>query len=315
MLVLKDINQYSAAKPLFLALGNFDGVHVGHQKILKQALEDARKHGGAAAVMTFSEHPQKVLGHEGGPHLLYSAEQKLFVLEQSGIDLCFLLSFTESFSKIEADAFVSDILVKCLNIKKVYMGHDSRFGHDRKGNSELMQKLAGKYGFEFEPAAPVEVDGEPVSSSRVRKLVEAGDFQKASELLGRPFSMFLKVIHGDARGTGLGFPTANFDIDGRVAPPMGVYPVALRPVDSTTWYQAAANCGHRPTFHPGSKKVVLEAFILDFPGQDLYGRVLEVLFYPRLRAEKTFGDIESLKAQIREDVEAVRGVLNKALQA
>ncbi len=317
MLVLRQFEKTALSKPLFLALGNFDGVHAGHQEILSRVCRDAREQGGLAAVMTFAEHPRMVLGHSG-PGLLYSPEQKLFYLAETGIDVCFLLSFTEAFSKLEAASFVSEILVKELKVKKVYLGHDSRFGHDRKGDDTLMAQMAEKHGFDFEPVPPVSAHGKHVSSSRIRALVEAGDFKEASILLGRPFSMFAKVVKGDGRGAGLGFPTANFDISQRVQLPAGVYPVALRTMDwretggqwhfnsGTAWYQAAANWGYRPTFHPGAKEAVLEAFILDFPGADLYGKVFEVLFYPQIRPEKTFSGVEQLKAQIEKDVRAVR---------
>lgn len=306
MLVLKKVEEYTAQKPLFLALGNFDGVHAGHQQILKRAVEDARKTGGLSAAMTFAVHPQAVLHEARLPRLLYSSSQKQACLEKTGLDLCFLLSFTQEFSKMEAEDFVAEILVSRLKVRKVYLGDNARFGHGRKGDAALMRRLAAQHGFEFEAVPPVTVDGQPVSSSRIRSFVEAGEFKSASALLGRPFSMFLKVVHGDGRGAGLGFPTANFDTQGRVLPTIGVYPAALRPAGGGSWHQAVANCGRRPTFHTEDSPVVLEAFLLDYSGGELYGREFEVLFYPRIRPEQTFPGVEALKAQILKDIEAAR---------
>ncbi len=323
MLVHREIESFSPgdARPLFLALGNFDGVHLGHQDILKRAVEDARRHNGTAAVFTFPEHPQKILHTGQGPLLLSSIEQKLFLLKNAGIEICFLQSFTEAFSRLEAEEFVGKILCGKLKIRKVYMGYNARFGHGRKGDGDLMQELARQFNFEFERASPVEIGGNPVSSSRIRWLVEAGEFEKAAECLGRPWSFFAKVIPGQGRGAGLGYPTANFDMAGRVLPPLGVYPMALRVLDIQEkkqgnafslevkpkggWMKAAANCGYRPTFHPEAQKIVLEAFILDQPGIEVYGSTLEVLFYQRLRAEKSFSSKEELQNQISCDIEAV----------
>lgn len=307
-MLVHEVSNYSPdpEKPLFLALGNFDGVHLGHQKILKRAVEDAKRANGIAAVFTFREHPQKILHTGGGPLLLTSVEQKLFLLQEAGIEVCFLQAFTEEFSRLEAEEFVKKILCDRLKVKKVYMGYNARFGHGRKGDGDLMQELARQNNFEFEKIPPVEAGGNPISSSRIRWLIEAGEFQKAAECLGRPWSFFANVIHGDGRGVALGYPTANLDMQGRVLPPLGVYPLGVRLLPEKNWLKAVANCGYRPTFHPDAKEVVLEAFILDRPGMELYGKTLEVLFYPRLRAEKTFASKEELQAQIARDVEAAQ---------
>lgn len=324
MLVHREIENFSPspARPLFLAIGNFDGVHLGHQNILRRVAEDAKRCNGTAAVFTFPEHPQKILHTGQGPLLLSPVEQKIFLLEKFGIEVCFLQSFTEAFSKLEAEDFVQKILCGYLKVKKVYMGYNARFGHGRKGDGDLMRTLAEQYGFEFEKAAPVEITGNPVSSSRIRWLVEAGEFEKAAECLGRPWSFFAKVIHGQGHGAGLGYPTANFDMSGRVLPPLGVYPMAVRKLDvrekkqgdaffleinpEGSWMMSAANCGYRPTIHPEAKEIVLESFILDQPGIELYGSTLEVLFYPRLRGERAFSTKEELQKQISCDIEAVR---------
>lgn len=319
MRVYREVSRWAASKqPLYLAIGNFDGVHLGHQKILSRTAEEARQNGGLSAVLTFSEHPRKVLGD--APSLLHSVEQKMFFLSKCGIDVCFLLDFTVDFSKLEAEEFAGRILKEALRVKKVFLGYNSRFGHDRKGDVSLMRKLAVQEGFEFESVPPVEIEGETVSSSRIRRLVEKGDFKNASACLGRAFTLFAKTVKGDGRGSGLGFPTANFDIIGRVTPPRGVYPAALREIRlqqntagpaeewmfsrEESWHPAAANLGFRPTFQPEEPKPVLEAFILDHAGGELYGKLFEVFFYPSIRAEKAFASPEELKQQIAKDVEA-----------
>ncbi len=304
------------ARPLFLAVGNFDGLHAGHRMIIARVLEDARAAGGTAAVLTFRQHPQQVLNPDAAPKLLTSLDQKVFLLQEMGLDACFLLSFTEAFSKQSAEDFVSKVLKERLDVKKVYLGYSAHFGYARKGTPALMKELAARHGFLFEEIGPVQTAGEAVSSSTIRKWVESGMFDQARMGLGRQFSVFSAVVRGDGRGAQLGFPTANFDIAGLTVPANGVYPVSLRRVTKKQenlekgveqWkfqvdepLRGAANLGFRPTF--GSKgQRVLEAFIFDFKGE-LYGQTFEVIFHPRIREERAFDGPEPLKVQIGLDL-------------
>jgi len=328
MLVLRNLDSYqpNPARPLILGLGNFDGVHLGHQKLLSGVCETARQHKGMPAILTFQEHPQKILHPGSKPELLMSGDYKLFLLKEIGIELCFWLSFTEAFSKISAVEFVEDILVKKLQVKEVFLGYNAHFGHGRQGDAQLMRKLAAQFGFGFEEIEPVSVSGDFVSSTRIRKLVTEGHLDQASECLGHSFGFFGTVVKGSGRGEKLGYPTANLEVSSDVLPPYGVYPVKLRVLelewappkgapkqdfvvqDKGPWLTGIMNYGFRPTFEGGggtSGKGIPEVFIFDLK-EHLYGKTVEVLLHPRLRLEKKFESVEALKMQIAKDVEQAK---------
>lgn len=300
-----------AKAPLILGLGNFDGVHLGHRKLLGRVLEEARVRKGRAAVFTFQKHPQEVLHPENRPLLLTSPDHKLQIFEELGIEACFFIPFTPEFSRIEPEAFVRDLLKKKLGVEKVFLGTSARFGRDRRGDSGLMAHLAGECGFEFEEIPPVEAEGGVVSSSRIRQLILKGKLEEAGACLGRPFSILTQVIRGEGRGKSIGYPTANLERDSFALPPQGVYPARVR--INGDCLPAVLNYGCRPTFKSGEKTPVLEVFILDFTG-DLYGKTLEVTFFPRLREERVFEGPEALKKQISQDVDASRRYLGSLLK-
>lgn len=313
MRILTDLESYprESGPPLFLALGNFDGVHRGHQALLKNTAESAKKADGAAAVFSFQEHPHRILHPEKKTSLLTSLEHRLFLLEESGMDLCFLPAFTEAFSRIEAEAFVRDILVKHLGVCEVLMGYNARFGHGRKGDAVLMKKLAREFGFRFQEIGKVTVQGEEVSSSRIRELLKKGDLDTAQLCLGRPYSVWGEVVKGEARGRDLGFPTANLKSQTEPLIPEGVYAVRVREIllgqgkKAGPWREGALNYGLRPTFGEGCRSPVLEVFILDFR-EELYGKTFEAAFLHKIRDEKSFSSPEALKDQIGRDVEDCR---------
>jgi riboflavin kinase/FMN adenylyltransferase len=337
MQVLTDLKSFrpDPNHPLVLGLGNFDGLHQGHQKLLKHVLEKARQLKGISAVLTFREHPQHVLHPKAKQPLLTPGEYKLVLLCEAGIEFCLWLPFTQEFSKIEPESFVKEILVNKLHVKEVCLGYNARFGHDRRGDASLVRKLAVQYGFEFEEIPPVQMAGDFVSSSRIRRLVAEGDLEQASACLGHPFTVLGKVVGGAGRGKGLGFPTANLEISNEVMPPEGVYPVEIRRLElskillektSIQDFRVSSkgprlfgvlNYGCRPTFKTqgqGAAESVAEVFILDFAGE-LYGEFLEVVFHPRLRTEMAFENPELLKNQIQKDIEKTRayfGSLKKA---
>ena len=311
-----------STRPLVLALGNFDGVHVGHQKILARVRERAKKLQGSPAIFTFAEHPQRVLHHDNQPSLLTSPQHRLLLFQELGIEVSFLLPFTMEFSKIDAETFVTEWLVGKLRVKEVHLGYNARFGFDRRGDGRLMKDLAAKLGFQFEEARSVKIHAEFVSSSLIRKKIQGGDLAQASYFLGRPFSILASVIRGKGRGKTLGFPTANLRPHSEMLPQRGVYPVEVRergfhlkPAEFKeafdlvvekpgAWRQGVLNYGIRPSFGPG-EPLVPEVFILDYSG-NLYGRTLEVLFHPKLREEKTFQSSEDLIAAIKEDIAKTR---------
>ena len=323
-----DLFQPDPKEPLFLGIGNFDGLHLGHQKILDQICLDARQSGGRSGFFTFRQHPQSILHPKTCPALLSSPEHRLFLFHEKGLQDCFFMPFTEAFSQLEPEVFAKEILVEKLKVKKVFLGYNAHFGRARKGDARLMAELAKKLGFEFEEIAPVEVEGDCVSSSRIRKLVAEGNLKQVEACLGRPFSVLGKVVKGSGRGKALGFPTANLEVSGgMILPPKGVYAAQLRRVNlqesalaesslldwqpqvSEEKLKGVLNYGTRPTFEPGSKKPILEVFLLDFEG-DLYGETLELTFkHPRLREEKAFDGTEALKTQISQDIDAARQLL------
>jgi riboflavin kinase/FMN adenylyltransferase len=323
MQIIPDLRKYKArsSQPVILALGNFDGFHLGHQKLLRYVVAQAREHHGLAAVLTFPQHPHSILHPERKPMMLMSVEQKLFYLAQAGIDLCFLQSFTPAFAKITPQDFVKKILVKKLHIREICMGHDAHFGHGRKGDTRLMEGLAKVNGFLFRKMRPVILDGKPISSSRVRELLMKGEVEKAGECLGWSFSMFGKVIHGKGHGIHLGFPTANLEVYSEILLPLGVYIASARLLSLTQrkrlkpfrivrcagkWLPGVANFGKRPTYpKEETPRPLLEMHLLNFDG-NVYGKEMEVALHKFLRPEKRFANEESLKDQILCDAAAAR---------
>lgn len=326
MRVLTGLESYrpGIGRSLVLGLGNFDGVHLGHQALIRAVVEQARRLGGESALLTFREHPQSVLHPDRRPPLLTSPEQKFFLLDELGVDTCFVVNFSETFSKIEPESFVRDILAGQLCAREIYLGYNAHFGHNRQGDTGLMRRLAGRYGFRFEEVKPVQVDGDFVSSTRIRSLIQAGELEKMSACLGRPFSVFARVVKGDGRGRTIGYPTANLEVQSDLMPPEGVYAVSIRLVN-WDWQPAdgagvrefrcrledprllgVLNYGRRPTFMPGTGEgPSIEVHLPDFEG-DLYGKNLEITFCTCLRKEKRFENSQALKNQIAIDIQNAR---------
>ncbi len=327
MQIIPDLQKYkgNSSKSIFLALGNFDGFHLGHQKLLRYVVRQAEREHALAAVLTFPQHPHSILHPERKPMMLMSIEQKLFYLAEAGIDLCFLQSFTPAFAKMTPRDFAEKILVKKLHIREICMGHDAHFGCGRKGDTSLMESLARENGFLFRRMKPVMTEGRPVSSSRVRELLTKGEVGKAQACLGRPFSMFGKVIKGKGHGLHLGFPTANLEVHSEILLPLGVYVASARflprmrqigsksfrcvlPVErcATKWLSGVANFGKRPTYPKAeTPRPVLELHLLDFRGQ-AYGKMMEIALHRFLRPEHKFPTEDALKIQIQKDVRAAR---------
>jgi len=282
--------------------GVFDGVHRGHRKVLGAVATLARSLRVSAAVVTFDRHPAEVLTGKPVP-LLAPLEERLRLLGETGLDFCLVLPFSLEFSKITAEQFVRDAVVGKMRACAVVLGHDSRFGHDRTGDVEFLERLGHELAIEVHHCAPEMDRGRPVSSSLIREAVSAGRLDEAARLLGRPPSVFGTVVRGDRRGSTLGFPTANLDLRHGLRPPSGVYAAAV-PLDGRA-YRAVVNLGRRPTFTPEGPET-LEAHLLDWAGGDLYGKSLEVRFLARVRDERRFESVEALKRQIQADIDFVR---------
>ncbi|HOE69096.1 MAG: Riboflavin biosynthesis protein RibF [Candidatus Omnitrophica bacterium ADurb.Bin314] len=308
MRTVTDLHKFKAGRGrrLVLALGNFDGFHLGHQKLIRYVTTQARRHGALAAALTFRNHPQIVLHPEKEQRLLFSVGQKLFYLKQAGIDLCFAPAFTKAFSKMPPEVFVEKVLVRKLRVFEVCMGYDARFGYRRCGTTDLMRDLAGKHGFLFRKMEPVMIGGRPVSSSGLRELVSEGKVEKVSHCLGRPFSLFGKVVRGKGRGARLGAPTANVEVHANIQLPVGVYVASARVIPETRWFPGVLNYGNRPTYPAfETPNPVLEMHMFDFK-RKVYGKEMEIAFHHFIRPERQFGSEEALKVRIQRDIETAK---------
>jgi riboflavin kinase/FMN adenylyltransferase len=282
-----------------LAVGTFDGVHVGHRRVIASALERGRANRMPVAAVTFDPHPHQVLRPDDPPRLLTSTALKTDLIAGLGVDQLVIVPFTKEFSRLEADAFCRDVLVRSLQARHVSVGANFRFGHGARGDVALLQS---RPEFETTIVPLVERGGAPVSSSRIRELVANGDVSGAADLLGAPFQLEGTVVEGEARGRSLGMPTANVaPKEGLLAPGAGIY------AGLALGHQAAISVGVRPTFESDGEMLV-EAHLLDFEG-DLYGETVRLAFLERLRDELRFESAEELAEQMRRDVERVRTVL------
>ncbi len=290
-----------------LTLGNFDGAHLGHQAIIRRAVASAREAGGQAVALTFEPHPIAVLAPERAPLMLQTLHDRLASLAGLGVEVIVLQRFTRAFAALDPEAFVRDFLLRHLELEHVVVGYNVNFGRARAGTSETLSALGARLGFGVEVVGPVAAgsDGEQVSSTRLRALLQAGDMPRARALLGRPYALRGRVVVGDRRGRTLGFPTANLHLRaGLLLPPDGVYAVGVD-VDGRP-RAGVLNIGVRPTF--AGRRRTIEAHLLDFTG-DLYRRWLVVKMIERLRGEEAFSGPEALRAAIGRDVARAREVL------
>ncbi len=294
--------------PVCLAIGVFDGVHRGHQQLIRQVVDDARAVAGQSVVMTFDPHPARVLQPDKAPPLLTSTPHKRQLIEQLGAAVCLLLTFDRAFAQTSPEEFIALVAKHTPRLHEICVGTRFRFGHHRAGDVRLIEKLAGQYGYVAREIAAVTLDHEIISSTAVRQCVQRGDLDRAAAMLGRPFSVLGTVEPGDQRGKGLGYPTANLNPHNEVLPPDGVY--AVRTQLGGESLGGVANLGSRPTFAGGQGTRVLEAHLFDFH-RDIYGQDLEVTFLKKLRAEMKFPSAAALQEQIAEDVAAARQLIGK----
>jgi riboflavin kinase / FMN adenylyltransferase len=286
-----------------LALGFFDGVHPGHQVVIRAAVEQAQRLGITPAVVTFKDHPRsRTLGKS--PPLLTLIDRRLELLEQLGIRVALVLTFSRELCRLSPEEYVQTVLVQCMGARWLSVGFNHRFGRHRVGDQNLLRTLGERFGYKVQVAEKVLVDGTPISSSRIRDAVIQGDVAEAARLLTRPFSVAGTVMHGEGRGRELGFPTANIDVvSEQVIPAQGVYSGLLRLPEGTR-FPCVANIGSRPTFGD-DKPVTTEVHVLDYHG-DLYGRQVMLEFLRYLRPEQKFTSAAELTAQISRDAQAAR---------
>lgn len=291
-----------------LTIGNFDGVHLGHQALFNEVISRARAIHGTAVAMTFEPHPARVLQNNGHPPLITLGEQKVELIRRTGLDALVLVHFTPKFAAITAEQFLEDILVRRIGMRTFVVGGDYAFGRNREGNIEYLRSASERLGFELVVADWIQAQLEGagrISSTRIRELVQAGNVREARRLLGRPYQVRGTVLHGrDRGGKLLGCPTANLKLQDELAPKTGIYAVTVEHEGTT--HPGVANIGWSPTFD--DHQFTVEIHLLDFSG-DLYDRQIRVNFVERIRDEKKFSGIGELAEQIQRDIATARDLL------
>lgn len=286
-----------------IAIGNFDGVHRGHRKIIKDLKSKASEAKLSSAILTFEPHPIAIFNPEAKNYRISPEERKIELIEKTGIDILFIAEFDQNFSKISAQDFIENILIKELDAKIIFTGKDFIFGHNRSGNSHLLEVKSKELDYEYIPVTDIndELDVR-FSSSRIRELIKNGDVKEANKMLSTPYTICGEVKKGRQDGEALGFPTANLELNEYLIPKFGVYSSDVE-LENGERYKAAVNIGIRPTFD--EQIPLLEAHILDFSG-DLYGKKIHVELNDFIRDEKKFNNIEELKQQIKKDISVIR---------
>lgn len=290
-----------------LSMGTFDGVHKGHQQLIQQMVKDAREKNGCAVLITFDPHPKQVLYPDVEPlKMIQTLEEKIDFLKTTGLDHLVILPFTQETSRWSAEDFVRNIFVKSLHANKIYLGYDHRFGKNRTGDFALMQELSNIYHFELNQIPAVFHQESPISSTKIRAALTAGDIELANEMLGHPYSLSGEVLHGKKLGRTIGVPTANIQIKdpNKILPKNGVYFGIAQIEGDPKKYSAAINIGVRPTVDSGDT-VHIEAHLISFD-QDIYNKRLTLEFINRIRDEKKFDQLEQLVQQITSDIEWVK---------
>jgi len=290
-----------------LALGNFDGMHRGHLKIIERVRRGAEERGATAVAMTFDPHPSKIVRPDKAPPLLMTNEQKLEALARGGMHGVAIVRFTPELAQWDPETFVRTVLVEWLHVAEVWVGANFLFGHDRAGTFSMLRTLGARYGFRAEKIDPVRYKEFVVSSTRIRRLITEARVDEAGALLGHHYMIAGAVVKGEQRGRDLGFPTANVCAENELVPPRGVY--ATTAILDGVAYPSVTNIGTRPTFESGDETVI-ETHVLDFD-KDLYGARLRLGFVQRLRDEKKFDGVDALKAQIGADRASARNLFGR----
>jgi riboflavin kinase/FMN adenylyltransferase len=304
MLVFRQINdQALSLTGSVVTMGNFDGIHRGHQALVLRLVEDARRRNITSVVMTFDPHPLKVVAPARAPRLILAAEDKIELFRDLGIDVLINQRFDTSFASLGAEEFVRSFIVGKLKAKKIWVGRDLRFGHGRKGNVEQLVSWGAESGFEVSIVEPILVNGARVSSSQIRELIEAGRVDEARTWLGRYHFISGTVVEGNRRGRQLGFPTANIASRTEVLPCDGIYATLF--YDGYEQWLSVSSIGVNPTFGDGPRTV--ESYILDV-NRDVYGKTIKLAFVKKIREEKKFAAVDGLVAQIQNDVRTARSI-------
>lgn len=308
MITVQSISKYDKAHPTVVTIGTFDGVHIGHRKILERLIKNAKALGLKSTVLTFFPHPRMVLQQDVSIQLLNTVEEKIRIMQDLGLDYLIVHPFTKGFSRLSATEFVSDILVRDLRVKKIIIGYDHRFGRNRNADINDLKAFGDTLDFEVEEISAQEVDDVSVSSTKIRKALEDGDIQTANAFLGYKYMLSGTIVKGRGMGKKLDFPTANLYIPEtyKLIPKDGVYVVSSN-IDGKTVY-GMMNIGFNPTFEGNVRTI--ETNFFDFE-QDIYGNEVQIDIIDRIRDEYKFGSVEDLKAQLRKDREVSLSIISK----
>jgi riboflavin kinase / FMN adenylyltransferase len=289
-----------------VTMGNFDGIHLGHQALVGNAVAEAKQWGTKSIVFTFEPHPLKLLAPERAPQMIVNHQDKMDMLQGLGVDAVIVQSFDHRFASIQAEDFVRRYLLERLNLSKIWLGSDLRFGRARKGSAEDLIRWGTELGFGVGIVEPILVQGHRISSSRIRQLIEQGRVDEVQPMLGRYHFISGKIVSGYRRGRNMGFPTANLAATTELLPGDGIYATSLQ-LQNRCWL-SVSSVGQNPTFGEGLRTI--EAFILDFVG-DIYGESVKLTFVRRIREERMFAQIEDLVTQMHEDVQAARAIFDQ----
>jgi len=304
MKILNSVAELAALPgPVFLAIGVFDGVHLGHKAVIERAASDAMKAGGTAVVVTFNPHPLRILRPDIAPRLITSTRHKTALIRKLGVSYLLVIPFDAAFAATPPEQFIQALSNACHPLREICVGHQWSFGKGRAGNLEMLKVWGDKLGFDEVGIPAVEIDGKVVSSTLIRSAVENGDLSTAARLLGREYTVLGTVIEGDHLGQKLGFPTANLSAHNEQFPPDGVY--AVDAVHREMKFRGVVNIGIRPTIYEKEGQRLLEIHLFDFH-ENIYGEDVEVFFRRYLRKEQKFAGLEELKAQIARDCEAAK---------
>jgi len=309
MKIFRDINEIKFDKRTVLTLGTFDGIHLGHQQIIRKVVESSEEFHLRNIVITFHPHPRKVINPELQIKLLTTSEEQIEILEKLGVQNLFVINFTKEFSELTPDEFIKNYLVEKIGLSRIVIGYDHHFGKGRGGDVNFLIASGKQYGFEILQIPPFIIDNEPVSSTKIRNELESGNINKVNRMLGRTYSFSGVVVEGDKRGRKLGYPTANISLsdEDKMLPQLGIYAVLVN-IDGTE-HKGLLSIGKRPTFYDDGK-VIPEVYIYDF-NNDIYGKEIKINLVEKLRGEEKFNTAEELIRQMDIDKENGLKVLNQ----
>ncbi len=311
MKIIKDLREIKRDEKSVITLGTFDGLHLGHQQIVDKVIQKSRKSGGRSFLITFDPHPRKVIPGRNDVKILSTLDEKEVILKKLGLENLFVINFTTEFSKQSPEEFVKKYLVDGIGLQEIVIGHDHHFGKERDGNFELLQNLGRKFNFTVTLIPEFSVEGETVSSTKIRKALLAGDVLKAGKMLGRNYSFKGKIVRGDGRGRKLGFPTANLSTgnEDKLIPAKGIY--AAECIVENEKHFGLLSLGSRPTFHKDGD-IIPEFYIFDFD-RDIYDKIMQVNLVERIRDEEKYNSVDELIIQMKKDEVKGKEILSKLI--